>query len=445
MTPEETLDFMVREGQRLGASDVATNWIRYSSRMVRFSNDEVTVANYEESDVLSALISFNGRMAIGSIENLDPKTIRDFMPKLVKIARVMKVNQDYAPLPMGPFKYPSRRPPVDRKIGELAEKTLDYVQSAIDAAIEEGAKRTAGALITRGTKMWLKTSSGVESSQSGSSIELSVRAFLSEDASGNGISCSRTARSFDAEKAGRRAGQVAKMAKNPVGIEAGEYRVLLGPYIFANLLNDVVNSASAFSVDAGLSFFPEKLMGKKVASDQLTIYDDGVIPAGLSSRIFDDEGVPVQRTPVLRKGFLTNLLHNTMTAKKHKTKTTGNAGWIAPGPWNIVVEPGSVKQDNLLKELGEGLYITNTWYTRFQDYRKGDFSTVCRDGAFRVHDGEIVSSVKNLRISDNMINMMKNVDSLSKEREWVKWWEVQTPTYAPHALVKKLGITKTTK
>ena len=445
MTPEETIEFVVREGQKLGASDVASNWIRYNSRMIRFSNDEVTVANYEESYVLSALISFKGRMALGSIENLDPKAVKDFMPKLVKIARVMKVNEDYAPLPKGPFKYPSKRPPVDRKIGELDKEPLDYVHSAINAAIEEGAKRTAGALITRGTEMWLKTSGGVTSRQNGSSIELSIRAFLSEDASGNGISCSRTSRSFDAEKAGRRAGQVAKMAKDPIGIEAGEYRVLLGPYIFANLLNEVVNSASAFSVDAGLSFFPKELMGKRVASDHLTVYDDGVIPAGLSSRIFDDEGVPVRRTPVVRKGFLTSLLHNTMTAKKHKTKTTGNAGWIAPSPWNVVVEPGSVKQDDLLKELGEGLYVTNTWYTRFQDYRKGDFSTVCRDGAFKVHHGEIVSSVKNLRISDNMINLMNNVIGLSKEREWVKWWEVQIPTFTPYALVNRLGITKTTK
>ena len=445
MTPEETVEFVVKEGQRLGASDVATNWIRYNSRMIRFSNDEVTVANYEESDVLSALISFKGRMALGSIENLDPNAVRDFMPRLVKTARVMKVNEDYAPLPKGPFKYPSKRPPVDLKIGDLDKETLDYVRSAINAALEEGAKRTAGALITRGTAMWLKTSGGVKSRQNGSSIELSIRAFLSDDASGNGISCSRTSRTFDAEEAGRRAGQVAKMAKNPVGIDAGKYRVLLGPYIFANLLNEVVSSASAFSVDTGLSFFPKELMGKRVASDHLTVYDDGAIPAGLSSRIFDDEGVPVQRTPVVKKGFLRNLLHNTMTAKKHKTKTTGNAGWIAPTPWNVVVEPGSVKQDDLLRELGEGLYVTNTWYTRFQDHRKGDFSTVCRDGAFKVHNGEIVSSVKNLRISDNMINVMKNVEGLSREREWVKWWEVHIPTFTPYALVKKLGITKTTK
>src|SRR4030067_2701455 len=260
------------------------------------------------------------------------------MPKWVKIARVMKTNEDYAPLPKGPFRYSSRCPPVDRKIGEQDKENLDYVQCAINAAIEEGAKRTAGALMTRGTKMWLGTSGGVKSRQNGSSIELSIRAFLSEDASGNGISCSRTVRAFDAEKAGRRAGQVAKMAKSPVGIEAGEYRVLLGPYIFANLLNDVIHSASAFSVDAGLSFFPIELMGKRVASDHLTVYDDGTIPAGLNSRTFDDEGVPVQRTPVVRKGFLTSLLHNTMTAKKHKTNTTGNAGWIAPSPWNEVGE-----------------------------------------------------------------------------------------------------------
>jgi PmbA protein len=445
MNPEDTIKKIIRGGLKHGASDIASALIRSTSKMVRFSNNEITVTNLEESDVINTFVSVKGKTAIGSLENLDAKATETYVAKLLETAKLMKLNKDYTPLPNGPFEYSKKVPFFDSNIGGFDEELVDYTEASINAALEEGAERTAGALITRSFEIWLNTSGGVEASEKGSSIELSLRAFAADGASGNGISCSRTIKDFDPENAGRRAGRIAVLSKKPIEVDAGKYRVVLGPYIFANLLNEVANSASAFSVDAGLSFFPRELLGDKVASEKMTVYDDGIIPEGLNSRIFDDEGVPTQRTALIDRGVLKSLIHNSMTAKKYKTKTTGNAGWIAPEPWNIVVEAGDIKEDGMLSAIESGLYITNTWYTRFQDYRKGDFSTVCRDGAFKVENGEIVSSVKNLRISDNMINVMKNVEELSRERQWVKWWEVPIPTLLPTAIVREIGITRTTK
>jgi PmbA protein len=147
----------------------------------------------------------------------------------------------------------------------------------------------------------------------------------------------------------------------------------------------------------------------------------------------------------VENGILRSYLHNTSTAKKFKTSSTANAGWIVPQPWNIVVEGGDLHEEEMLKELGDGIYMTNNWYTRFQDYRSGDFSSVCRDGLFRVKGGEITESLKGLRISDNLPRILQNIAAMSRNRKWVKWWEVEIPTLTPSVIVRNVRLTRSTK
>jgi PmbA protein len=190
-----------------------------------------------------------------------------------------------------------------------------------------------------------------------------------------------------------------------------------------------------------MSFLAGKL-GKKVASEEFTLIDDGTHPNGLNSRKFDDEGAPVRKNKIIKKGILRTYLHNTSTAKKFGKKTTGNAGIIAPHPWNAVVASGNKSREELFGEVDEGIYITNVWYTRFQNYQRGDFSTIPRDGTFLIKDGEIEHPIKNIRISDNLLRLCDNLISLSAERQWIYWWEVGTPSLLPYALVKDVNITK---
>jgi PmbA protein len=126
-----------------------------------------------------------------------------------------------------------------------------------------------------------------------------------------------------------------------------------------------------------------------------------------------------------------------------KTKTTGNAGLVAPNPWNIEMEAGDMSKDELFGEVKKGLYLTNTWYTRFQNYAKGDFSTIPRDGIFLVEKGEIKKSLKDLRVSDNTLTMLGNIAAISKERQHVHWWaEADPPSLSPYVLIKNVHMTK---
>ncbi|HDJ04772.1 MAG TPA: TldD/PmbA family protein, partial [Candidatus Bathyarchaeota archaeon] len=185
-------------------------------------------------------------------------------------------------------------------------------------------------------------------------------------------------------------------------------------------------------------------IGSEVASEEFTLLDDPTLSGSYGARAFDDEGVPTRRNTIVDRGVLETYLHNSTTAKKFDTETTGNAGLIVPRPWNLVVEPGDKTFEELLSEIDRGLYVTNDWYLRYQNYRTGDFSTIPRDGLFLIKGGEVEGAVRELRISDNMIRVFKNLRALSKSRFWIKWWEVEVPTLTPYAVVEDLNFTKST-
>ncbi len=67
---------------------------------------------------------------------------------------------------------------------------------------------------------------------------------------------------------------------------------------------------------SGISLRLREKSGEKVASENLTIYDDGLFAGGLRTGLFDGEGVPHQKTPVIEKGVLRNFLYDNYSAKK---------------------------------------------------------------------------------------------------------------------------------
>jgi PmbA protein len=353
-------------------------------------------------------------------------------------------------LPKGPFKYSEIEGIYDKRLTESGTVLIDAAEAAINSAKNEGAQRVSGVVVSGSWEHHVLTSAGAEGSGKGTGVEITVRAFAADDATGQGISIATNLNQFDPAGAGRSAGRIAKMAKAPTRGKPGRYRVVFGPSIFADLINRVADSASAYAVDLGLSFFKGKL-GERVASDKFTLHDDGRLPNGPGSIPLDDEGYPCQHTPLIVKGKLENYLHTSYTAAKYRARLTGNAHFEAgiagmvPAARNLIIEAGEEKIEDLFEEAQTGLYITNNWYTRFQNYQTGDFSTICRDGVFEIKNGKLGNPVNGLRVSDNMLRILQSIEALSRQREWIRWWEVPTPTLLPHTLVKDVGMTTTSK
>jgi PmbA protein len=429
---------IVEKAKALGADEVIARTTFGNYRQARFSNNQVDITVAWNDYVTDVNLAWKKRVVATQIHNF--QEVDASIKRLFELAKVSKENPMFGGFAKGSFHY--ARSNADRKLQDLNDPS-EYVFEAIGAAEKEVGSQidSGGILFTRFEDVYLVSSEGPAGVDSRSAIELSIRVFSEREASGHGVECSSSLKDFKPSRAGSKAGKIAKLAKNPKAGEEGAYDVIYDPLIFGSLLGVWGSMVSAFNILVQMSVFVNKL-GQKVAPQNVTLKDSSSAHS-MANRVFDDEGVPTRENVFINNGVLKTYLHNTSTAKLFKTETTANAGLIEPNAWSIEMNSGDMPKEELFKQVKTGLYLTNTWYTRFQNYAKGDFSTIPRDGIFSIKNGEIKQSLKDLRISDNALNLLGNIAGISKERQQVHWWgEAEPPSLSPFVLIKDVHMTK---
>jgi len=430
---------IVQKATDLGCQDAVADVVVNRSYQIRFARNEAVISNRWRESTASVFVVHDKRVVASDIKDLSKTD--EAVERLVKIAKASQRNPDYAGIAKGPFRHARTRP--DPRVVSLAEGGK-YVEAAIGGALDEGAKECAGSFWKYQDEHFLATSNGAEGHDLRAGLYLSIRALVSLESSGHGIACATKLSEFHPEKAGHKAGRISALARDPKPGKAGRYTVVFDPLIFGSITDQAAGRLSAWAVSAGLSPFGKKV-GKRVASNQLTLYDDGSAES-IARKRFDAEGIPTRRNLLINKGILKTYLHNTSTAKKFKARTTGNAGLIYPDAHAVFVKPGDRSRDEIFSEVKDGLWLTNTWYTRYQSYMTGDLSTIPRDGIFHIRKGEVAETWKDIRVTDNLLRLLQNIVALGDSPEQMMWWgEVSVPNFVPYALIKDVGITTSAK
>jgi PmbA protein len=138
--------------------------------------------------------------------------------------------------------------------------------------------------------------------------------------------------------------------------------VVLDPFAGSSFLGVLAGALSAEAVQKGRSLFAT-LVGEQVGSELFTVVDDGRLLEGPAAAPFDDEGVPTGRTELFSRGVLRGFLHNSYTAHRGGTVSTGNArrgGYKAPpgvGTTNFYLEAGRTPVDEMLARADGGVLI----------------------------------------------------------------------------------------
>src|SRR5256886_2251289 len=433
---EDVSSRIVEKAIGLGCQDAIADVITNRSYQIRFAQNEAVISNRWRESTASVFFVYDKRVLASDIKDLTQ--LDAAVERLVKIAKSSQKNPDYAGIAKGPFRYARVRP--DPKVLSLDEGGK-YVEAAIGGATDQGAKECAGSFWKYEDEHFLATSNGVEAHDHRASLYLSIRALVSLESSGHGIACATKFSQFNPEKAGRKAGRIAALARSPKPGKAGRYTAVFYPLTYGSLMDQTGGRLGAWTVVAGLSPFG-KLTGEEGASPRCPLADYG-FPGQTTPQAVDAAGVPTRRNVLVNKGVLKTYLHNTSTAKKFRTKTTGNAGLVSPDPHAIFVKPGDRSRDEIFSEVKDGLWLTNTWYTRYQSYVTGDLSTIPRDGIFHIQKGEVVEAWKDIRLTDNLLHLLKNIVALGDEPEQMMWWgEVSIPNFVPYAVIKDVGITR---
>jgi TldD protein len=227
---------------------------------------------------------------------------------------------------------------------------------------------------------------------------------------------------FDTETPETVGERLAKRAIEQLGAkppQGGTSPVVLG----SNVVGVFVHEAFGHLAEADLALaggvLPNKF-GKKIASDVVTFYDDGTVNGGFGSFKYDDEGVPTQKTLLVKDGVVTGLLHNRETAQKFNAEPTGNARAedfrVEPiiRMRNTFMAPRDHSFEELIEDVRSGYY--------FKSFRGGQANV---DGTFQVGiqeayeivKGELGEPVRNASISGNTLETLFKVDAVGKDFE----------------------------
>jgi PmbA protein len=438
---KELCNYAMKELKKKGADDVIIGFETCDTSQIKFSNSKIVSMFSWDSENIGIFASFNKRLVNTVLKEVSKKHIDDTISKMNEFIGSCRENKDYCGIAKGPFKYKKIKSTYDKKIEHLEDEGIDIVKQGIGIADAKGIKRTAGLFEASHYKTFLLTSNGIEGTDYGTDVQFSFRALKTEDSSGHFTSSTRMLKDLDFESVCEEACEIANESQNPSEGKHGRYDVLFHPMAFANLLDNFGTAASAFHVESGMSCLKEKI-DKKVAHENVNIYDWGNLENSPGTCPFDAEGVPTRKTTIVKDGILKGYLHNTSTAKRFKAKTTANAGLIAPQPTTIAMDEGKIDKAELIRRIKKGIYVTNLWYTRYNNYATGDFSTIPRDGIFLVENGKIKKPINGIRISDNLLRIMSNIAEIGNDSRIIQSWETEIPVLCPHVLVNGVSITK---
>ncbi|MDX9714430.1 MAG: TldD/PmbA family protein [Dissulfurispiraceae bacterium] len=227
---------------------------------------------------------------------------------------------------------------------------------------------------------------------------------------------SRYLKNVSFESIGRNAALKAVQLLNSRKIQPMKGFVLIDSSVAVDFIEILASALSAEAVQKQRSFLGGKT-GELVADQKINIIDNGLIDERLGSRPFDDEGVPVSRQYIIEEGVLNGFFHNSRSAKRDNTSSTGNAvrgGFSALpsiGPSNMYLEPTTDEYrrsfNKLIRVMGRGLYVTETMGMHTANPVTGDFS-VGASGLW-IESGEIIHPAKEAMISGSILTLFKNI------------------------------------
>lgn len=186
-----------------------------------------------------------------------------------------------------------------------------------------------------------------------------------------------------------------------------------------SLIGNIFDAVDGDAIYRKASFLAGKL-GERVASENVTIIDDGTIPGLFGTAPFDDEGVPSRQTVVIDRGVLSNFLLNTYTARKLGMRTTGNAargvtGNAGVGHGNFFLQKGERSPEEIVRGIRRGLYVTEL-IGQGVNIVTGDYSRGA--AGLWIENGEFAYPVSEITIAANLLQMLMDIEAAGSDLEF---------------------------
>ena len=202
---------------------------------------------------------------------------------------------------------------------------------------------------------------------------------------------------------------------------AGEQTVILGPGWPGILLHEAVGHGLEGDLNRKKTSAFYNLVNQSVASDQITVVDDGTILNRRGSLTIDDEGTPSQNTVLIEKGILKNFMQDRLNARLMNQNPTGNgrrqsyAHIPMPRMTNTYMLKGKYEHEELIKSTKKGVYATQ--FSGGQvDITSGKFVFSASE-AFAIENGKVTKPLKGATLIGNGPDILKQVTMVGNNLE----------------------------
>jgi TldD protein len=217
------------------------------------------------------------------------------------------------------------------------------------------------------------------------------------------------------QEMGREARERLQAIKPPAGLRT----VILDPDASGLLAHEVMGHASEGDEIVKQRSFLSKVVGKRVGSGLVSMYDDGTLPGGHGTIPVDSEGTPAHKTTIIDHGIYRGYMQSLETAGSLKVRPTGNGRaqdfgrrvWVRMT--NTYFAPGRDAKDAIIEDTKDGI-LTKGWISGMEDIVGGGFQAVTQSG-FLVKDGELGPRVRGMTLTGKALAILKSVDRVSKE------------------------------
>ncbi|MGQ9551853.1 MAG: TldD/PmbA family protein [Candidatus Bathycorpusculaceae bacterium] len=409
---------------KLGAAEAEAFAYEGQTTNVGIERGQITKSSRIIDRGLGVRVSINKAVGFSYTNIIESKeAIEDVILKALNAAKAAKSDEDWHGLPEKKT-LSNVEKTYDSKIVELQSEDLVKAASVMLDAAEKSDKNVLpieGGIGAAYLANAVANSNGVECFDKGTIIECSLATIGKRGSEVTPVCFEFNGeRSYiiDPEWVGKEAARLAISAMKAKRTETKITKLIFTQFALQELLYfTLINALKADHIQRNQSVFKGRI-GEEVASESVTIYDDGLLSGGLRTWAFDGEGVPHQKTLVIEKGILRNILYDNYTAKKDGKESTGNAwraGYLSTPSieaTNLHIMPGNRSSDQLINEVDEGLIIYYLQGAHSSNPASGEFSVVAAP-AWKIKNGEIVHATKGVMLAGNIFEVLKNVSAVA--------------------------------
>ena len=269
------------------------------------------------------------------------------------------------------------------------------------------------------------TTTGIRSTSRETGCFLSAYALAEQDGetqTGFGFSLGREPGDLDIEIAAREAAERATRMLGSVKPPSGRLTVVLDPWVSAQFLGIVGGTLSGEMVQKGRSLFADRL-GDDVAAPGVTLIDDPTDVCAFTASATDGEGLATRRNVLIAGGRLDRFVHNSQTARRAGTVSTGSAvrGYSSTpgaGVRAVSVVPGALSQADLVAGIDDGILIQGvSGLHSGVNPVSGDFSTGAE--GIRIRGGEMAEPVREFTIASTIQRMLLDIEAIGCDLQWL--------------------------